>query len=427
VHFAGERIAESPTVLPEGGFPELPAEPLTTTPPPPRGAAVLVLLALLLALAVRLVPRGLRAMIPAAASLVLAALSCHHDATRTLTPDEHTRFHVADRLGSASLVLDHRGRVLTRDAADPYGAPRHTWRASDDTAAPTYRFTGKEDDALSGAVAIGARHYLPQLGRWTSPDPHYLQGDPGAALTTPGEANPYSYVAGNPVNTTDPTGHKGLAHGSENRPSVLDNFPDSPNAGFKGRMAAVEHNRAVTQYRNAQLTVMAVTVTIAAITVVDWALTASDILDTAALASGPGGWAAKGGKFTVQGRRSPPQVLAAQPRRRGHAVALVGDDRPALRGGQVGTRPSQRATRRQDSPRDRHPIRRRRPAGFLERLDQGSQDRLRWSRPSRTKEGQGRRKQGSRPRLPTRGLRLASRRRRQDAARTKLRAWEDGP
>jgi RHS repeat-associated protein len=300
VHFAGERIAESPTVLPAGGFPELPAEPLTATPPPPRGAAVLVLLALLLALAVRLVPRGLRAMIPAAASLVLAALSCHHDSTRTLTPDEHTRFHVADRLGSASLVLDHRGRVLTRDAADPYGAPRHTWRASDDTAAPTYRFTGKEDDDLSGAVAIGARHYLPQLGRWTSPDPHYLQGDPGAALTTPGEANPYSYVAGNPVNTTDPTGHKGLAHGSENRPSVLDNFPDSPNAGFKGRIAAVEHNRAVTQYRNAQLTLMAVTVTVAAITVVDWALTASDILDTAALATGPGGWAVKGGKFTFK-------------------------------------------------------------------------------------------------------------------------------
>jgi RHS repeat-associated protein len=239
-------------------------------------------------------------MIPAAASLVLATLSCHHDSTRTLTPDEHTRFHVADRLGSASLVLDHRGRVLTRDAADPYGAPRHTWRASDDTAAPTYRFTGKEDDDLSGAVAIGARHYLPQLGRWASPDPHYLLDNPDAALTTPGEANPYSYVAGNPVNTTDPTGHKGLAHGSENRPSVLDNFPDSPNAGFKGRMAAVEHNRAVTQYRNAQLTLMAVTVTVAAITVVDWALTASDILDTAALATGPGGWAVKGGKFTFK-------------------------------------------------------------------------------------------------------------------------------
>jgi RHS repeat-associated protein len=301
VHFAGERIAESPISLPEGGFPELPAVTLTTTPPPRRGVAILVLLLLLLAAAIRqLVPRGLRTLVPAAASLALAVLSCHHGESPTLIPDEHTRFHVADRLGTASLVLDHQGRVLTRDASDPYGAPRHAWRVSDDTAAPTYRFTGKEDDDLSGAIAIGARHYLPQLGRWASPDPHFLVEDPDAALTTPDETNPYSYVAGNPVNATDPTGHKGLAHGSQSRPSVLDNFPDSPNAGFAGRMAAVEHNRAVTQVRNAKLTVFAITVTVAAITVVDWALTASDVIDTAALATGPGGLAYKGGKFSAK-------------------------------------------------------------------------------------------------------------------------------
>ena len=47
-----------------------------------------------------------------------AALSCHHNPDRTLTPDEHTRFHVADRLGSAALVLDHRGNVLTRAVLD---------------------------------------------------------------------------------------------------------------------------------------------------------------------------------------------------------------------------------------------------------------------------------------------------------------------
>jgi RHS repeat-associated protein len=298
VHFAGERIAESPIPLPAAGFPELPAEALTVTPAPavffPGRLALLFIFGLLFA-ALRLLVARPRRLIPAATLALIssAGLSCHHNSDHTLTPDEHTRFHIADRLGSASLVLDHRGRVLTRDAADPYGAPRLAWRATDDTAAPTYRFTGKEDDPLSGAIAIGARHYLPQLGRWASPDPHFLLENPDAALTTPGEANPYSYVGGNPVTFTDPTGRKGLAHGSENRPGVLDNFPDSPNSGFGNRIAAVAHERALAEHRSAQLASVAATVLDGALTALDWAMTASDIADTAALAAGVPGTAFK--------------------------------------------------------------------------------------------------------------------------------------
>jgi RHS repeat-associated protein len=307
VHFAGERIAESPVPLPAGGFPELPAEVLTspaTGSHRPKILLALLGLAVLVLLALRLLTQRLRPLVAAAAALVLAssaaALSCHHDPNRTLTPDEHTRFHIADRLGSASLVLDHRGRVLTRDAADPYGSSRLAWRADTSTPAPTYRFTGKEDDALSGAIAIGARHYLPQLGRWASPDLHFLLENPNAALTTPGEANPYSYVGGNPVTFTDPTGRKGLAHGSENRPGVLDNFPDNRNAGFKDRMAAVARDRAVAEHRNAQLASMALGVLDAALTGLDWAMTASDIADNAALASGVPGAVFKLSKQTLK-------------------------------------------------------------------------------------------------------------------------------
>jgi YD repeat-containing protein len=174
VYFAGERIAESPVPLPAGGFPELPAEALTVAPPPPGPAAP-----------ARPPPVARSSRWPCACSPCGPAgsrrrrrararqLGRHpelpHNPDRTLTPDEHTRFHVADRLGSAALVLDHRGRVLTRDAADPYGASRLAWRADEDTAAPTYRFTGKEDDALSGAIAIGARHYLPSSAAGRAP------------------------------------------------------------------------------------------------------------------------------------------------------------------------------------------------------------------------------------------------------------------
>ncbi len=312
VHFAGERIAESPVPLPAGGFPELPAETLTITPPPAGPRHFLgLLLFMLAALVCRLLAMRPRRLLIAAAALALASstntLSCHQAPAHTLTPDKQTRFHVADRLGSAALVLDHRGRVLTRDAADPYGAPRLAWRTDDDTAAPTYRFTGKEDDALSGAIAIGARHYLPQLGRWASPDPHFLLENPDAALTTPGEANPYSYVGGNPVTFTDPTGRKGLAHGSENRPGVLDNFPDSPNPGFKDRMAAVAHERARAELRSAQLASMAYGVLDVALTGLDWAMTASDIADNAALAAGAPGAAFKlskqGAKLAIRQAR----------------------------------------------------------------------------------------------------------------------------
>jgi RHS repeat-associated protein len=47
----------------------------------------------------------------------------------------------------------------------------------------------------SGVVAMGARSYVPQIGRFLQPDPV-----PG------GSANAYSYTFGDPVNSTDPTG-----------------------------------------------------------------------------------------------------------------------------------------------------------------------------------------------------------------------------
>lgn len=322
VFFAGERIAESPVPLPAGGFPEPPAESLHVAPPRgmPRPVSGLLWLALLvLALILRVLASPHRRSL-AAAGLVLAvsaaSLSCRPGADRALAPDEHTRFHVADRLGSASLVLDHRGRVISRDVADPYGAPRIAWREHEDTAGPAYRFTGKEDDALSGAVAMGARHYLPALGRWASPDLHYLADRPEAALETPGEANPYGYVGGNPVTFTDPTGRKGLAHGSENRPGVLDSYPGNDGPAFANRMAAVARDRALAEYRQAQLASMAYGVLDAALTGLDWAMTASDVADAATLAMGPPG---VGIKVSKQGAKQ----LVKQARR---AVRKFADD-----------------------------------------------------------------------------------------------------
>ncbi len=54
---------------------------------------------------------------------------------------------------------------------------------------------GLPTELPSGVIAMGARSYVPQLGRFLQPDPV-----PG------GSANAYGYTFGDPVNTTDPTG-----------------------------------------------------------------------------------------------------------------------------------------------------------------------------------------------------------------------------
>ena len=46
-------------------------------------------------------------------------------------------------------------------------------------------------------MRFGARDYDPGVGRWTAKDPIGFQG---------GDGNLYSYVAGDPVNRTDPSG-----------------------------------------------------------------------------------------------------------------------------------------------------------------------------------------------------------------------------
>ncbi|MCB9756679.1 MAG: RHS repeat-associated core domain-containing protein [Myxococcales bacterium] len=143
----------------------------------------------------------------ALALAVLAAAGCDGCHTQTspgpLRPDENTRFYVSDRLGSTALVLDQSGTVIARDAASPFGDPWIAWRQ--ETKHPTYRYTGNEDVPVARSVTIGVREYLPELGRWVSPDPLYL-GNAEARLERPGERNLYRYSANDPINNVDPTG-----------------------------------------------------------------------------------------------------------------------------------------------------------------------------------------------------------------------------
>src|SRR5262249_20194339 len=68
---------------------------------------------------------------------------------------------------------------------------------------PTDRqFQGQQNQASVGLYHMGARWYDPTIGLWTQPDTVVPNPMDPLAL------NRYSFVEGNPLKYTDPTGHK---------------------------------------------------------------------------------------------------------------------------------------------------------------------------------------------------------------------------
>ena len=106
-----------------------------------------------------------------------------------------------DHLGSASLTTDASGGKMAEMRFKPWGEVR--WSNG---LMPTDRqFEGMTTHAaIGGIVTMGAREYLPTLGRWLSADTVV----PGAE--NPQAFNRYSFVNNNPLNFIDPSGHDPL-------------------------------------------------------------------------------------------------------------------------------------------------------------------------------------------------------------------------
>ena len=116
------------------------------------------------------------------------------------SPAQLIRFQFGNHLGSASLELDDKANVISYEEYYPYGSTSyHAVDKSIKATAKRYRYTGKERDEETGLYYHGARYYVPWLGRWISPDP--------AGFTD--SISLYVYVAANPSNLHDPTGHEG--------------------------------------------------------------------------------------------------------------------------------------------------------------------------------------------------------------------------
>ncbi len=96
-----------------------------------------------------------------------------------------------DQVGSTRLMTDSTGAAQATYTYDPYGG----LAASTGSITNPLRFTGQYQDSESAFYYLQARYYDATTGQFISVDPFAPQNRP-----------PYSYVAGDPLNGTDPTG-----------------------------------------------------------------------------------------------------------------------------------------------------------------------------------------------------------------------------
>ena len=136
-------------------------------------------------------------------------------------PLQLIRYQFSNHLGSASLELDDKARIISYEEYTPYGSTSYQAVRNQTETPRRYRYTGKERDEETGLYHHGARYYAPWLGRWTAADPAGLVDGPGL----------YNYVGGNPVGLNDPNGREGLKEweGGQQGSDPGDNSVDEEN------------------------------------------------------------------------------------------------------------------------------------------------------------------------------------------------------
>jgi RHS repeat-associated protein len=114
-----------------------------------------------------------------------------------MVPTGQARWFMTDQVDSVSKVVNDNGDVISLINYLPYG---ETWYQVGDTGfSPKYN--SQELDKESGLYFFNARHYDPELARFTTAD-SVVDGE----FETAGW-NRFMYVKGNPIMYKDPTGH----------------------------------------------------------------------------------------------------------------------------------------------------------------------------------------------------------------------------
>jgi RHS repeat-associated protein len=145
----------------------------------------------------KILKHGHRSLIAVIKALIVGLSIVTHVAAQTSTV---TYFH-NDLVGSPVAASDSSGTIIWRESYRPYGERLTNASASQDN---SQWYTGHRQDAESGLVYMGARHYDPLIGRFLSIDPApFTEGNPHSF-------NRYAYANNNPVKFVDPDGRAGV-------------------------------------------------------------------------------------------------------------------------------------------------------------------------------------------------------------------------
>ncbi|WP_143515810.1 RHS repeat domain-containing protein [Pseudomonas sp. R37(2017)] len=85
--------------------------------------------------------------------------------------NDQYRFNLTDHLGSCTLEIDSKARIISRESYHPFGSSAfHEGGDSSEASYRTSGYSGKERDA-TGLYYYGLRYYIPWQQRWTTVDP----------------------------------------------------------------------------------------------------------------------------------------------------------------------------------------------------------------------------------------------------------------
>jgi len=136
-----------------------------------------------------------------------------------IDPSGAAHFYHHDQLGSTRAISSATGVSEDTYTYDPYG----NVTASTGTVTNPFQFSGEYKDAESGLTYLRARYYDPATTQ-------FISRDPLVALTR----SPYGYVAGNPLNATDPSGLDPWGNDQIGGWVELSHLPGSPTISYNG-------------------------------------------------------------------------------------------------------------------------------------------------------------------------------------------------
>ncbi|HET7584034.1 MAG TPA: RHS repeat-associated core domain-containing protein [Gemmatimonadaceae bacterium] len=100
--------------------------------------------------------------------------------------------YIMEAPGQVVALVDSANHAVDKYEYDPYGVLLDSTEA----VPQPLKYMGRELDSETGLYYVRARYYDPSLGRFISEDPGGVSGG----------INPYAYLAGEPINSRDPSG-----------------------------------------------------------------------------------------------------------------------------------------------------------------------------------------------------------------------------